>query len=331
MRRELCATIDVDMSACVIRVTGSEDEVLKAKTEILEFISQLTAHLVTEAFNIPFSAISLLIGEGGETIKHITSSTGVKIDIQREFSPPIIVLRGNESSRAAAVTFINDLLQTAGFDSLTVYVAIPKTGISTQAKVEPIITPSAGISSGYYYNIPPGASPALAARLTRLQVESTLSPSALRRLRRKERRKDDLLVEGDDDAVGEEDDDAVGEEDENAVGEGNEGDDVVEGNEEDKENLSCDSDDVIDDKLYCSDHRNELLAFLVAGEEQPSTTTVSSNSFHSSSIALIPTPPFPPQSFASFPLTATCAVVSSACSGGQGRFVSKSGLSVRLE
>jgi len=125
----------------------------------------------------------------------ITSTSGAKIDIEKEVSRTLIRIQGKSSSRAAALVMINERLEIFGFEKAETIGAIDE---ETDRAWLPSVASAAHKSDltdpeelevdekALYVKIPPGASPDLVARLKTAKLMSTLSASARRRVRRKE-------------------------------------------------------------------------------------------------------------------------------------------------
>lgn len=145
-----------------------------------------------------FTATSIVIGKGGERIRDITSKSGAKVNVDKEANKTLIRIRGKDSERASALFMINNVLEANGFEGANQVFETVEPMTSTHglgaAAVAAETLPSSiadydkrSTEKAATVRIPPGASPALVSQLERASLLSTLSASARRRLRRKER------------------------------------------------------------------------------------------------------------------------------------------------
>ena len=63
-----------------------------------------------------FTATSIVIGKGGETIRDITSKSGAKVNVDKEADKTLITIRGKDSERASALFMINNVLEANGIE-----------------------------------------------------------------------------------------------------------------------------------------------------------------------------------------------------------------------
>ena len=182
LRTESGAAIDIPDKSNVVRVSGDESSVLLAKTLILKFIEDQTMKNFQIDLPIPSDAIGLIVGSKGARIKEIHDDSGANIEIDKIKN--ILIIKGTPDSCKKAEEIVNNLLTEAGYNRQPD--PVDEEEEAGEDEVVEDITYSneeSAIVAGKFGRLPPGATPEMIAKMQ----EQSLSKSALRRKRRKEK------------------------------------------------------------------------------------------------------------------------------------------------
>eukprot|EP01038_Epipyxis_sp_PR26KG_P005863 gene5863-8087_t len=203
IRTDSGATVDIEPSTGLVKISGPEEKVEIAKNLIAEVISAAEdkANGISnnnpeknyqKIYYVPRNSFAAIIGTKGCNAKEIQNETKVKIDLNRE--KYFVILKGSIEGCTKAIEMIEVILENAKYElvnqeiaSAAIVAAIPAPLPSPPAPVNTAPAPTeeekANDSKGGV-KIILGAHPNLVQKIQ----EKNFSKSALKRLRQKEKR-----------------------------------------------------------------------------------------------------------------------------------------------
>ena len=190
VRTETGASVEIVDKSCVVKVTGNESSVSAARETILKFLDIETEKNFQIDLPIPPDAIGLIVGSKGTKIKEIHDVSDAKIDIDKLKN--ILIIKGTQASCKKAEELVNQILDEAGYNKE------PEPIIEVEDELDNEVTNTNEeiVISGKFGRLPPGATPEMIAKMQ----EQSLSKSALRRKRRKEKEWKETVKNVDDNA-----------------------------------------------------------------------------------------------------------------------------------
>lgn len=106
-------SIDVDRRAKAVRITGEKNAVAEAKSAVESLITS-ASNKVSREVDIEWDEGRIVIGKGGNTVKHIKSTTGLEdLQIEDGETKKIVKLYGTKESVDAAESMVQEVLAKA--------------------------------------------------------------------------------------------------------------------------------------------------------------------------------------------------------------------------
>lgn len=192
LRTESGASIEIVDKSNTVKVTGDESSVSLAKIMIKKFVGAEAEKNFHIDLAIPQEAIGLIVGAKGARIKEIHDDSGANIEIDKVKN--VLNIKGTPDACKKAEEIVNQLLTEAGYNREP---EVVEEEVVEEVDNDAINSNEDAIVYGKFGRLPPGATPEMIAKMQ----EQSMSKSALRRKRRKEKECKEAAKDFDEDAA----------------------------------------------------------------------------------------------------------------------------------
>eukprot|EP00928_Gymnodinium_smaydae_P013483 TRINITY_DN14915_c0_g1_i1.p1 TRINITY_DN14915_c0_g1~~TRINITY_DN14915_c0_g1_i1.p1 ORF type:complete len:643 (-),score=91.24 TRINITY_DN14915_c0_g1_i1:152-2080(-) len=115
---------DQTSDPCRVRVTGTAQNIQKVRRMISSLLAQADSYESAVVLDIPSIKIGKVIGPRGAQIQDIQERTGAKLDVEKDFDPCKLSIRGDEKSIQEAKAIVQKLIMEVD-DGDSTYMEFP--------------------------------------------------------------------------------------------------------------------------------------------------------------------------------------------------------------